>query len=71
MLQVDPRLAEVPGCSTDQLESLARSIESKKQRLEADINAYIQHKQHELHQFQLEVRILVSETRSGLTWLSS
>ena len=55
MLQVDPRLAEVPGCSRDQLESLARSIEDKKKRLEADINAYIRQKQHELQLFQHEV----------------
>jgi hypothetical protein len=55
MLHVDPCLADVAGCSTEQLESLARSIEDKKQRLEADINAYIRQKQHELHLFQQEV----------------
>lgn len=55
MLQFPPRLAELPGCSTEQLESLARSVQDKKKRLEADINAYIRQKQHELHLFQQEV----------------
>ena len=55
MLQAEPILAEVQGCSTEQLESLARSIESKKFQLEADINAYIKQKQHELAHFGHQV----------------
>ncbi|KAJ4356403.1 uncharacterized protein N0V89_004436 [Didymosphaeria variabile] len=67
MLQVDPRLAELPGCSTEQLESLARSIESKKQRLEADINAYMKQKQHELDMYQHELIAQYREMECGET----
>ncbi|KAF1970842.1 hypothetical protein BU23DRAFT_203786 [Bimuria novae-zelandiae CBS 107.79] len=67
MLHVDPRLVEVPGCSTEQLESLARSIEDKKKRLEADINAYMRHKQHELQLFQQELIAQYRETECGET----
>ncbi|KAL5383651.1 hypothetical protein DPSP01_005757 [Paraphaeosphaeria sporulosa] len=67
MLHVDPRLAEVPGSSTVQLESLARSIDEKKQRLEADINAYIKQKQHELHVFQHELIAQYREMECGET----
>ncbi|KAF2448692.1 hypothetical protein P171DRAFT_428728 [Karstenula rhodostoma CBS 690.94] len=67
MLHVDPCLAEVPGCSTAQLESLARSIDEKKLRLEADINAYIKQKQHELHTFQHELLAQYREMECGET----
>ncbi|KAJ4294002.1 hypothetical protein N0V90_007691 [Kalmusia sp. IMI 367209] len=67
MLQADPRLAEVQGCSTEQLESLARSIDEKKQRLEADINAYIRQKQHELVHFQQELLAPYREMECGET----
>ncbi|KAL5406022.1 hypothetical protein PMIN04_012166 [Paraphaeosphaeria minitans] len=67
MLHVDPRLAEVPGSSTLQLESLARSIDEKKQRLEADINAYINQKQHELHVFQHQLIAQYREMECGET----
>jgi hypothetical protein len=55
-LQADPSLAEVPGFSSEQLATLARSIELKKQRLESDIHAYIKKKQRELHACEQEVR---------------
>ncbi len=55
LLQADPSLAEVPGFSTEQLERLTRSIELKKQRLEADIHAYVMEKQRELAQYEHEV----------------
>jgi hypothetical protein len=54
-LQADPSLAEPPGFSTDQLKALSRSIEAKKQKLETEINAYINHKQRELAHYEQEV----------------
>ena len=48
-------MAEAPGFTTEQLESLSRSIEAKQQKLEADINAYIKKKQRELALYEHEV----------------
>lgn len=55
LLQADPTLADVPGFSSEQLASLARSIERKKQRLESDIHAYIRRKQRELALYEQEL----------------
>ncbi|KAF1961594.1 hypothetical protein CC80DRAFT_194529 [Byssothecium circinans] len=54
-LQADAGLAEAPGISTEQLQSLSRSIEAKKQKLEADIDAYIKRKQRELAHYEQEL----------------
>lgn len=54
-LERDPSLAEAPGFTTEQLDSLSRSIEAKQQKLEADINAYIKKKQRELALYEHEV----------------
>ena len=54
-LHTDAALAEAPGVATEQLESLSRRIDAKKQRLEADIDAYIRRKQRELAQYEQEV----------------
>lgn len=55
LLQADLSLAEVPGFDAEQLETLTRSVELKKQKLEADIDAYIKKKQRELAQYEQEV----------------
>lgn len=55
LLQADPSLAEVPGFTSEQLASLTRSIELKKQKLESDIHAYIRKKQRELALCEQEV----------------
>ena len=49
--------ASVPGFSREQLDSLARSVEARRQQLEADINAYVARKQEELRQYESEVRL--------------
>lgn len=54
-LHSGPSPAEVPGLSPQQFESLTRSIEQKKQQLEADINDYIRRKQDELLHYEQEV----------------
>jgi transcription termination factor NusB len=54
-LHLDPSLAEVPDFSPQQLESLTRSVELKKQKLEADIRDYIQRQQEELRSYEREV----------------
>ncbi|PSN73936.1 hypothetical protein BS50DRAFT_466602, partial [Corynespora cassiicola Philippines] len=61
LLQTDPGLAERTGFSTAQLETLTRSVERKKQKLEGDINDYIRHKQEELRSYERE---LVEQYRS-------
>lgn len=74
MLHAHLRLPDAQGCSTEQLKTLARSIEEKKQRLEADIDAYIKQKQQELELYQQEVDIAclrVSETLMKLIWLAA
>lgn len=55
LLHPDPSLAEVPGFSAEQLESLTRSVEQRRQKLEADINAYIRQKQEQLREYEREV----------------
>ncbi|KAL6704200.1 hypothetical protein ACN47E_008457 [Coniothyrium glycines] len=60
-LQTDPSLAEAPGFSKEQLDVLARSVESRRQRLEADIRAYIKAKQDDLRSYE---RQLVEHHRS-------
>lgn len=55
MLQSDPCLAEVPGFTPDQLASLTRSVELKKQKLEDDIKHYIVRKQAELKNHEQEL----------------
>ncbi|KAF2112567.1 hypothetical protein BDV96DRAFT_152710 [Lophiotrema nucula] len=55
MLQSNPSLADVPDSSPAQLESLARSVEQKKQRLEADIRDYIRRKQEQLRNYEREL----------------
>ncbi|KAF2248230.1 hypothetical protein BU26DRAFT_329736 [Trematosphaeria pertusa] len=55
LLHADPSLAEVPGFSTEQLESLTRSVELKKLKLEADITEYIARKQRDLRQYEQEL----------------
>ncbi|KAF2638587.1 hypothetical protein P280DRAFT_74443 [Massarina eburnea CBS 473.64] len=66
-LQSDAGLAEAPGFATDQLESLSRSIEAKKQKLEADIDAYIKKKQRELAQYEQELLAQYREMECGQT----
>ncbi|KAF2735968.1 hypothetical protein EJ04DRAFT_562917 [Polyplosphaeria fusca] len=61
LLQKDPSLAEVPDFSPQQLETLTRSVEQKKQKLEGDIREYIRHKQDDLHQYE---RKLLEQFRS-------
>ena len=61
LLQLDPCLAEVPGFSPEQLASLTRSVELKKQKLEDDIKQYIARKQAELKNHEQEVRLTVSQ----------
>lgn len=51
------------GFSPAELESLTRSVEQKKQRLEHDIHNYIKHKQEELCKYEQEV----SDTRGLLS----
>src|SRR5262245_27917607 len=63
MLVHDPSLAEAPGFTTEQLESLTRSVEQKKQRLEADIDAYIKKKQRELAHYEQEVTCRRAQTQ--------
>jgi hypothetical protein len=56
-LHATPGLAaEVPGFAPAQLDSLACSVEARRQQLEEDINAYIARKQAELQQYESEVR---------------
>ncbi|CAI6334483.1 unnamed protein product [Periconia digitata] len=55
LLERDPTLAEAPGFTTEQLLELSRSVEAKQLQLEADINAYIKKKQHELALYQHEL----------------
>lgn len=55
LLQPDPSLAEVPGFSQEQLDRLARSVESRRRQLESDIDDYIRAKQHELRSFERQV----------------
>ncbi|KAF2875320.1 hypothetical protein BDV95DRAFT_485707 [Massariosphaeria phaeospora] len=62
LLHRDPSLAELPGYSPAQLESLSRSVEQKKQRLEQDIHDYIRRKQEELRDHERE---LVEQYRPG------
>ncbi|KAF2126226.1 hypothetical protein P153DRAFT_378427 [Dothidotthia symphoricarpi CBS 119687] len=52
LLHADPGLAEVPGFDKEQLDSLARSVELRRQQLEQDIRAYIQRKQDELRSYE-------------------
>lgn len=54
-----------PDFSPAQLESLTRSVEQKKQRLEHDIHNYIKRKQDELRNYEQEV----PNTRSALSLL--
>ncbi|KAF2751172.1 hypothetical protein M011DRAFT_103408 [Sporormia fimetaria CBS 119925] len=54
-------LAEAPDLSPQQLERLTRSVERKKQRLEADIAEYIRRKQADLHSYERE---LIQQCRS-------
>lgn len=54
-LRSDPSLAEVPDLSPAQLERLTRSVESKKRKLEDDINDYISRKQNELSDYERQV----------------
>ncbi|KAF2277042.1 uncharacterized protein EI97DRAFT_376100 [Westerdykella ornata] len=61
LLQSGHSLAEAADLSPEQLESLARSIEQKKQRLEDDIREYIRRKQDELRHYERE---LVKQYRS-------
>ena len=44
-----------PDFSPAELESLTRSVEQKKQRLEQDIKNYIKRKQDELRNYEQEV----------------
>lgn len=60
LLQSGRCLAEAPDLSPQQLETLARSIDEKKQRLEDDIRDYIRRKQDELRNYEREV--LLSKT---------
>jgi hypothetical protein len=55
MLLQHPSLAEVPGFSKEQLDSLARSVESRRQQLESDIQDYIKSKQDELRKYERQV----------------
>lgn len=61
LLQLDPCLAEVPGFTPEQLASLTRSVELKKQKLEDDIKQYIARKQAELRDHEQEVCITLSQ----------
>ncbi|KAF2852617.1 hypothetical protein T440DRAFT_516457 [Plenodomus tracheiphilus IPT5] len=63
LLQTDPRLAEVPGFSREQLDALARSVEQRRQQLESDINHYIQRKQEALRSHEQE---LVEQFQSSM-----
>ncbi|USP77629.1 hypothetical protein yc1106_04903 [Curvularia clavata] len=51
LLQPDPSLAEVPGFTKEQLDTLARSVELRRQQLQRDIDAYITAKQDELRNY--------------------
>jgi transcription termination factor NusB len=55
MLHFKPSLAAQPDLSQAQLESLTRSVEQKKQKLEDDICQYIKRKQEELREYEQEV----------------
>lgn len=55
LLHADPGLAEVPGFRKEQLDALARSVELRRQQLEADIRDYIAAKQDELRRHGHEV----------------
>jgi transcription termination factor NusB len=48
-------LQMAPDLSPAELESLTRSVEQKKQRLEHDISNYIKRKQDELRNYEQEV----------------
>ncbi|KAF2180721.1 hypothetical protein K469DRAFT_269462 [Zopfia rhizophila CBS 207.26] len=54
-LHSTPRRTEVPEFSPEQLETLTRSVEEKKQKLEDDIKAYIQAKQEELGKYERQL----------------
>lgn len=74
LLQTDPGLAERTGFSTAQLETLTRSVERKKQKLEGDINDYIRRKQEELRSYEREVPhavIAPDILNHDANWLSS
>lgn len=55
LLHPVPVLAEVPDFSPEQLESLTRNVERKKQKLEEEIKQYIEDKQEELKDYEREV----------------
>ena len=55
LLQPDPSLAEVPGFTKEQLDTLARSVELRRQQLQRDIDAYIASKQDELRNYGQQV----------------
>lgn len=55
LLQSDPSLAEVPGFTKEQLDTLARSVELRRQQLQQDINDYIKSKQDELRDYGYQV----------------
>ncbi|KAF2477383.1 uncharacterized protein BDR25DRAFT_390039 [Lindgomyces ingoldianus] len=55
LLHSDPTLTEVPDFSPEQLESLTRSVERKKQKLQDDIHEYIRRKQDELRKYEREL----------------
>jgi hypothetical protein len=57
LLRPDPKLAEVPGASREQLDALARSVELRRLQLETDIQDYIKQRQAELRSYEQEVRI--------------
>ena len=73
LLHPDPALAEVPDFSPAQLESLTRSVEQKKQKLEDDIREYIRRKQDDLRKYEREVPHAVARNRNmdRANWVSS
>jgi len=64
LLTADAGLAEVPGCTREQLDALARSVELRRQQLEADIRDYIAAKQDELRRHGHEVGVPAPSLRA-------